>query len=1147
VADPNRFFSAAHRDNLVGWFPLNEHVDDNLPVVDHSSRASNLSTIGVSATDRLWSDTLGWYLALPPSALLVGDKVRFDGEDFTISFWLNGDDISGTGTSTIFEYGPVSFRLNASNKELSAYVRNTEGNLVLIGRLFPNGWSFVTLRMSATEAVMGLGSADFPVSEVVVSGSFASFEDVSSLVLRGCGIVAMGLRDLRLWSQKKTYDELDQIRDYQPTETQTGWQIGSFLTLNRRDRYGVKILSNGLGEPAVLPAWYRVPRLAWVTRYSSLGLYSGEDRFNEVGLGSGPQLPAQYKLGQQFYNLAAVGQTVVSTQHGIMPGLNALWLNTSVPPTFLRVVHTSSNTFDTFPSTGTSTPWPNAMIQTNPDREEIWVKGDNGYMYKVSLESQGTDSAQLVAEFIARERTDAELLLGGTANWSTLRYSEQPTGAQVILSGTLNSKILLVQGGTVVALAPYSGTVNTPPIYLYLNTRTAADVANAWNTWTERFDDNFGNDQVPPVPALDANGVLEFDNSGTLAPGNYKLTVISGNIGKADEDFDGFSVEISVDATVIQRRLCEGQSGFNFQGTDTFEFPVENGVSGAWQLSFDWTNHFADPNRGEARQLAIHSYKLERLTTELYKVSIPASGTTPALTKLQTFTFDGTTPGGWIAALNSYGSIAGYQHEANVYPSADTLTSKYPLSHLLTGSTEARREDVLGPLTIILVDGTTPSMPSFGTIANAATGMVPMYIWSGGITPESVTIAARMPADSSSVQAVVSENGTLGNPIWSDFAIANVDNSNVAKMTVTGLQPNKHYYYAIATAGSIASSYIGQFNTWDETKLSFQFAVASCCNNNIVTGVNPGVFDTIRNKAPLFFLHSGDMFYNDGANEPSTLAQYQNCYDQVFIKSARQKQFWQELAVLYIWDDHDYGPNDSYGDFANKTMARLGYQRGTPHYPLGAGSGDIPIYYTFSVGRCYFIVTDLRSACDPASKTDSASKTRMGAQQKAWWKAQMLAAKDVYPIIFWVSTVPWGGAASAGADGWAGFTFERRELVDFVVANDIKGVFLLSGDMHACAADNGNNEKWGTGNTGGFVVFQAAPLHQNASRKGTPYSTGPFPASGAAVKNQYGLVTVTDLGGTNTPNVRFQAFDDTSSLDTQIIDVNFYGTHSPVP
>jgi hypothetical protein len=144
---------------------------------------------------------------------------------------------------------------------------------------------------------------------------------------------------------------------------------------------------------------------------------------------------------------------------------------------------------------------------------------------------------------------------------------------------------------------------------------------------------------------------------------------------------------------------------------------VENGVSGAWQLNFEWTNHFADANRGEARQLAIRSYRLERLATELYKVSIPASGTIPALTKLQTLTFDGTTPGGWIAALNSYGSIASYQHEANAYPSADTLTSKYPLSHLLTGSTEERREDVLGPLTVILVDGTTPSMPSFGTIA----------------------------------------------------------------------------------------------------------------------------------------------------------------------------------------------------------------------------------------------------------------------------------------------------------------------------------------------------------------------------------------------------------------------------------------------
>jgi hypothetical protein len=573
VADPNRFFSAAHRDSLVGWFPLNEHVDDNLPVVDHSSRASNLSTIGISATDRRWSDTLGWYLALPPSALLVGDKVRFDGNDFTVSGWLNGDDISGTGISTIFEYGPVSFRLNAATNELSAYVRDTDGNLVLVGRLVLSGWSFVTLRMSAAEAVMGLGSAGTPVVEVVTSGSFASFSDVSSLVLRGCGIASMGLHDLRLWSQKKTYDELDQIRDYQPTETQTGWQIGSFLTLNRRDRYGVKILSNGLGEPAVLPAWYRVPRLAWVTRYSSLGLYSGEDRFNEVGLGSGPQLPAQYKLGQQFYNLAAVGQTVVSTQDGIMPGLSALWLNTST----FRLTSCASSTPARTPSTPSSRParprpWPNPMEQTNPNREEIWVLGDNGYMYK---DFPGEPGHRFCAACGGVHRARAHRRRAAPGRDGQLEHAPLFRAANWRAGDSVgqqqqDSRGPGRHGGGSRSLQRNGDHAACLPLPEQPRGRGRAQCVGYLDG---AIYDNFGNEQVPPVPALDKNGPLEFDNSGTLVPGNYKLTVISGNIGKADQDFDGFAVEISVDATVIQRRLCEGLHGFNFQGTDTFRVP----------------------------------------------------------------------------------------------------------------------------------------------------------------------------------------------------------------------------------------------------------------------------------------------------------------------------------------------------------------------------------------------------------------------------------------------------------------------------------------------------------------------------------------------------------------------------------------------
>jgi hypothetical protein len=104
---------------------------------------------------------------------------------------------------------------------------------------------------------------------------------------------------------------------------------------------------------------------------------------------------------------------------------------------------------------------------------------------------------------------------------------------------------------------------------------------------------------------------------------------------------------------------------------------------------------------------------------------------------------------------------------------------------------------------------------------------------------------------------------------------------------------------------------------------------------------------------------------------------------------------------------------------------------------------------------------------------------------------------------------------------------------------------MLSGDMHACAFDDGTNNAFGTGNTGGLAILQAGPIDQSASQKGTPYVDGPYPNSGSANRKQYGMVTVTD-SGTGTPFVTFQAFNDTTGTDTQLFTHSFYGTASPL-
>lgn len=369
-------------------------------------------------------------------------------------------------------------------------------------------------------------------------------------------------------------------------------------------------------------------------------------------------------------------------------------------------------------------------------------------------------------------------------------------------------------------------------------------------------------------------------------------------------------------------------------------------------------------------------------------------------------------------------------------------------------------------------------------------------LWSGGITDTSAKVNAKLDHTSTTVRLIVSPNANLSSPITSGFATANAANNNVAPLTITGLTPNTPYYYAIEADGLVDNSKIGQFRTFGSGPFSYTFAMAG----DATLGSAHPVYTSIRQQTPLFFLSPGDFFYADIATNDRSL--FRAAFDAT-IGSATQSQLYQQVPIAYVWDDHDFSTNNADGTAASREAARLTYQEYVPHYPLGAGSGDVPIYQAFTVGRTRFIMLDLRSARTPSSATDNASKTMLGAAQKAWFKQQLLDANGRYPLIFIVGSVPW--ISSSSSDTWAGYTTERRELADFIKDNNIRNLVMLSADAHMLALDDGTNNSYATGGGASFPVFHAAALDRSGSIKGGPYSHGPFSGTG-----QFALVTVTD-------------------------------------
>jgi phosphodiesterase/alkaline phosphatase D-like protein len=375
--------------------------------------------------------------------------------------------------------------------------------------------------------------------------------------------------------------------------------------------------------------------------------------------------------------------------------------------------------------------------------------------------------------------------------------------------------------------------------------------------------------------------------------------------------------------------------------------------------------------------------------------------------------------------------------------------------------------------------------------------------WSGNVTPTSATVSIRLVAPAQRVRLQVSKSPTLTPATFSPVVTTAAASGNAAKLTVQGLEPDTDYYYGVEVGGVLAADVIsrGRFRTFPLGRASFRIAFGSCGD---FRAPDQRAYAAIMDERPLLFINTGDLHYSD----TNTLNpdDYRNNYDNV-LNHGVQGALYRSLAMAYVWDDHDFCGNDSDTTAIGRDTARTIFKERVPHYPLGAAGGTVA--QAFTIGRVRFIMTDQRSASVASSTKESASKTKLGAGQKAWLKQELINARDSgFPLIVWVSPDPWIGAPKVGDDTWGGFATERTELANFIRDNHISNLVLLAGDMHALAYDDGTNADYATGGGATMTVLHAAALTSTGSTKGGPYTGGPIPGS-----QQYGILEIYDNGG----------------------------------
>lgn len=347
-----------------------------------------------------------------------------------------------------------------------------------------------------------------------------------------------------------------------------------------------------------------------------------------------------------------------------------------------------------------------------------------------------------------------------------------------------------------------------------------------------------------------------------------------------------------------------------------------------------------------------------------------------------------------------------------------------------------------------------------------------------------------------------------------------------------GLSADTKYRVQVETVAGQASPFVARFKTPLAGAHSFTFAAGSCSD----TQSNALIFDNLRTRAEAgdldFFVHMGDMHYRD--EDRNDEKWFQRHFREVFAQQ-RQRDCWSALPMIYMWDDHDFGPNDSARDNPARQAAIAAYRRTVPSPQLvRTGPEDAP-YYAFTRGRVRFVVPDCRSERAPKGlyPTTDPRQVVWTDEQKAWFFEELTSAQANNQAVVWVQTKRWNGTAVTGGDTWAGYDAARQEVISFITAESLTDrLVMIAGDMHAIAYDDGTN-------TGGFKLCHAAPIDKGATSSG-PFTTASLPLVTSARALQYGLFDVTDTGGADI-GIRFRGMqvDIDTGAETEGIDVSF--------
>jgi alkaline phosphatase D len=326
-------------------------------------------------------------------------------------------------------------------------------------------------------------------------------------------------------------------------------------------------------------------------------------------------------------------------------------------------------------------------------------------------------------------------------------------------------------------------------------------------------------------------------------------------------------------------------------------------------------------------------------------------------------------------------------------------------------------------------------------------GDVEAWIWVKVSKPSNLKLRVSEHADLSSPREIIA--GSVGE-----------GSGRTASVRVDALQPGKRYYYEVllddrVVSASPASSFITASPSGTQGRLRVAFG--SCVGR--LPEHSAAAWGDIASRASFdLFLMLGDNHYGD-----STDLERQRLYYTAHRQLAGFREITAKSPIYAIWDDHDFGPNNSDSTAVGKEQSRQAFYEYWANPARASEKEDPAIYHAFERSGVGFFMLDVRWHRTPNKDPDGAAKTMLGATQLAWLKRELKASKAKVKII--ASGSEW--QTFSQPDSWAKFLTERDALLAWMRQEGIEGVIFLSGDRHFSAGYH-IHDKW--------VEFTSGPL-----------------------------------------------------------------------